>query len=129
LDAGQFAGSETILLVEDDEPVRDAVFGILHRHGYNVLQAKNAGEAMLICQQFPSAIHLMLTDVVMPMMSGTQLAKRLTETRPSMKVLCMSGFTDDVVIHHGLIDSNLAFIQKPVTPEGLLSKVRSVVAA
>lgn len=128
-DPARFSGTETILLVEDDAPVRDAVFGILQRHGYKVLQAQNAGEAILICQEFPSAIHLMVTDVVMPMMSGTQLARRLAEIRPSMKVLCMSGFTDDVVLHHGLIDSKLAFIQKPVTPEGLLSKVRSVVAA
>lgn len=124
----QLTGTETILLVEDDAQVRDAAKGILVRHGYHVLEAKNAGEALLLCEQFPNTIHLLVTDVVMPMMSGTQLARRLLDTRADMKALCMSGYSDEAVVSHGFIDSKLAYLQKPITPESLLVKVRQVLA-
>ena len=119
-------GTETVLLVEDDEQVRTVARGILRRHGYRVLEARNGGEAMLICETHAQVIHLLISDVVMPHMSGPELARRLAKARPSMKVLCMSGFTDDTVVRHGVMDSDIAYLQKPITPETLTRKVREV---
>jgi signal transduction histidine kinase len=122
-------GSETILLVEDDDQVRAVARGILRRAGYHVLEASNAGEAQLVVERHRGTIHLLLTDVVMPQMSGPQLIKRLSGARPEMKVLCMSGYTDDSIVRHGVLDSNVAYIQKPITPESLTTKVRAVLDA
>jgi two-component system cell cycle sensor histidine kinase/response regulator CckA len=122
-------GSETILLVEDDDQVRAVARGILRKAGYQVLEASNAGEAQLAVERHRGTIHLLLTDVVMPQMSGPQLVKRLASARPEMKVLCMSGYTDDSIVRHGVLDSNVAYIQKPITPESLTSKVRAVLDA
>ena len=119
-------GKETILLVEDEEQVRAIVLNILRRQGYRVISAQHAGEALLLCETHPGAIDLLLTDVVMPQMSGPELAKRVAATRPDMKVLCMSGYTDDSIVRHGVLDSCVAFIQKPVTPAALARKVREV---
>jgi two-component system, cell cycle sensor histidine kinase and response regulator CckA len=105
--------------------VRALALTILRRHGYLVLEARTSGDAILICEQ-SSNIDLLLTDVVMPRMSGRELWERLSRTKPKMKVLFMSGYTDDAVVRHGILSSEFAFVQKPLTPTTLLSKVRSV---
>jgi PAS domain S-box-containing protein len=119
-------GSETILLVEDEEAVRNLGSQLLSSQGYKVLEASNGGEALLICEQYPNPIHLMLTDVVMPNMSGRQLAERLAPIKPDMKVIYMSGYTDDTILQRGIPSSETAFLNKPFTPDSLMRKVRKV---
>jgi two-component system cell cycle sensor histidine kinase/response regulator CckA len=119
-------GTETILLVEDDEPVRAVAMVILKRHGYQVLVARHAGEALLFCEKHPGTIHLLVTDVVMPQMGGPELARRLAKVQPDMKVLYMSGYTNDAVVRHGVLDAKVAYLQKPLTTESLARKVREV---
>ncbi len=128
LDRISLFGTETVLLVEDDERVRALVRSILLKFGYLVLEAQSAGDAFLLSEQHQGPIDLLLTDVVMPRMSGRQLADRLLLERPEMKVLYMSGYTNDAVVRHG-VNSTIAFIQKPITPEPLVRKMRQVLDA
>lgn len=119
-------GWETILLVEDEDQVRAIAGGILRRHGYQVIEARNAGEALLACESMTAPIHLLLTDVVMPLVSGPELARRLVSAYPELKVLCMSGYTDDAAVRHGVIADEIEYLQKPFTVDSLTRKVRAV---
>ncbi len=117
---------ETVLLVEDEEIVRKITSTILRENGYSVMEASDGEEALEIARSYQAAIHLMLTDVVMPRMSGQELAYRMKQVRPETKVLYISGYTSDTIVHHGTLDPGLAFLQKPFTPVGLALKVRHV---
>jgi PAS domain S-box-containing protein len=119
-------GTETILLVEDEEAVRKLVGGVLQARGYSVLDAPHGEAALAIAHQHRGSIHLLLTDVVMPGMGGPELARRLAPTGQELKVLFMSGYSDDAVARYGVPDPNFAFLQKPFTPDALASKVRAL---
>jgi signal transduction histidine kinase/ActR/RegA family two-component response regulator len=120
-------GNETVLLVEDQDDVRGVAKHILVRHGYHVLEARNGDEAMSACEQYRGVIDLLLTDVVMPHINGRELANRLLKMRPGMKVLYMSGYTENAVIRHGVLDAGIEYLQKPFLPEQLVRRVREAV--
>ncbi|MDP2971891.1 MAG: ATP-binding protein, partial [Deltaproteobacteria bacterium] len=119
-------GDETILLVEDDKEVRMLAVRILKTQGYRVLEASHGGDALQVLKGREGSIHLLVTDVVMPEMSGRELANRLIPFHPKMKVLYMSGYTDSAIVHHGILDKGVNYIQKPFTVDGLARKVREV---
>jgi two-component system cell cycle sensor histidine kinase/response regulator CckA len=119
-------GWETILLVEDDEMVRTLVKETLEAQGYRILEASGPLEAKRISEHFPATIHLMITDVVMPKVNGRELAQQLIRRRAGMRVLYMSGYTDNAVLNSGILAKDVAFLQKPFTPGGLIEKVREV---
>ena len=119
-------GTETVLLVEDEDGVRALVRQILHKHGYNVLESRHGGEALLMCERHQGKIDMLLTDVVLEQMSGRELAERLLKLRPEMKVLYVSGYADDAIVHHGVLNAGVAFLQKPFTTESLARKIRYV---
>ncbi len=122
-------GDETVLVVEDEKLVRDLVREILSQHGYHVLEASRGAEALEASGRHEGPIHLLLSDVVMPGMTGPELARRLTAHRPEMGVLFMSGYTDDAILHHGVFDQGEEFLQKPFTASALGAKVRKVLDA
>ncbi len=119
-------GVETVLLVEDEATVRRMTREVLEMSGYTVLEAANGSEAQMVCERHEGIIHLLLTDVVMPLMGGHEVAEKLAGSRPEMKVLYMSGYTDDAIVHHGVLDEGTAFLEKPFMPDSLARKVRNV---
>ncbi len=119
-------GSETVLLVEDEDELRSVAREMLEMYGYTVLEADHPDEALLKAERHSGPIHLLVTDVVMPKMSGRDLAQRLAPLRPEMRVLYVSGYTDDAIVHHGVLDPGMAFLEKPFNPDELARKVREV---
>ena len=119
-------GSETILLVDDDEAIRRLSRDFLEREGYRVIEARNGQEALWGSEHHAGPIHLMMTDVIMPGMSGQELAEKLGSSRPELKVLYVSGYTDSAIVHHGVLDDGKAFLQKPFALQVLAEKLRAV---
>ena len=126
VNAADFRGQETVLLVEDEEVVRNLSREILETYGYSVLVAANGRDGLSVGKEFQGPIDLVITDVIMPLMSGPEMAEGLRTSRPGTRVLFMSGFTDDAIVHHGVLDERVSFIQKPFSPEALASKAREV---
>lgn len=120
------SGSETVLLVEDDELIRKLTSSILEEHGYKVIEAEGAHKALEILERSHEEIRLMVTDVIMPAMSGKRLADKAKLLRPGMRVLFISGYTDEAIVHHGVLNEGIPFLQKPFTPDALAKKVREI---
>jgi CheY-like chemotaxis protein len=119
-------GTETLLLVEDEDAVRALVRNVLREKGYRILEASRGEEALELAEQYGEPIDLLLTDVVMPQMNGRELARRLANLLPQIKVLYISGYADNALWYQGGLDSGGAFLQKPFSPEALARKVREV---
>ncbi len=119
-------GRETILLAEDDPSVRAVVSDVLAQKGYRVLRAADGQAALEMARGQEARIHLLVTDLVMPGMTGRELAESLTAERPDVRVLYMSGYTDDAVVRHGVLEEGMPYLQKPFTPRALSAKVREV---
>jgi DNA-binding NtrC family response regulator len=117
------------LHVEDQDEVRRVAHRILVRFDYHVIEARNAGEALLTCEQYARTIHLLWSDVIMPLLGGRQLAERLLNVRPGLKVLFMSGYTENAIVHHGILDAGIEYVQKPLVPDTLARRVREVLDA
>ncbi|MBI5092767.1 MAG: MASE1 domain-containing protein [Candidatus Hydrogenedentes bacterium] len=124
--ASEQGGGETVFVVEDEDALRNFVVRILRRRGYTVIAARNGREALVTCERRKEPIDLLLTDVVMPEMGGHDLAVRLAEAHPEAQVLYMSGYTDNAIVHNGILKEGAHFIQKPFSKDGLLDKVREV---
>jgi two-component system cell cycle sensor histidine kinase/response regulator CckA len=124
--ADDLTGSETILVVEDEPGVRALLAKVLHRYGYRVLLAATPHEALDLARQYADPIDLLMTDVVLPEMNGRALAQQIAIHRPATRVIFMSGYTDNAIVHHGVLDPDTPFLQKPFTPYAVARKVRSV---
>jgi CheY-like chemotaxis protein len=122
-------GDETILVVEDEDGVRELMWKILTQNGHTVLEARHGRDALTVAASHPHPIHLLLTDVVMPEMGASELADQLRTERPDIKVLFVSGYSNDEVVRRGISREDLPFIQKPFTADGLMRKVREVLDA
>ena len=123
---GSLQGAETVLLVEDEPSLRELAREFLESSGYRVLEAGDGAKAIALAEQHRGPIHLLLTDVIMPGMNGHQLAERLASRCPEMRVIYTSGYTDNVIVHHGVLQPGTAFIEKPYMREALLRKIREV---
>jgi CheY-like chemotaxis protein len=123
---GKVEGSETVLLVEDEIAVRVLVRRVLDRAGYRVFEAASGPDALALLERIDTPIDILLTDVVMPGMSGRVLADQLCARFPTLRVLFMSGYTDEAIVHHGVLDPGVAFLEKPFTPDILLLRLREV---
>ena len=119
-------GTETVLLVEDEDGVRALIRQVLVRNGYHVLEARHGEEALMLAEGHRNIIHLLLTDVVLARMSGRELAQRLGPQRPEMQVIFMSGYTDEAIVHHGMLTPGTTFLQKPFTTDSLMHKLREI---
>jgi CheY-like chemotaxis protein len=119
-------GSETVLIVEDDDSVRKLARTSLEKNGYRVLAAENGENALRVSEAYDGTIDLILTDVVMPKMSGKELAELVKKVHPRAKVIFMSGYTNNAIVHHGILTRGVEFLEKPFTPQNLASKVRVV---
>src|SRR2546428_10373047 len=124
--SGSVRGTETVLVVEDEAMIRHLVQKVLKANGYTVLVAASGRDAEHVAAQHDGPIHLLVTDVVMPGMNGRELANRLAAARAGIQVLYLSGYTDDAIVHHGVLEPGVAFLQKPFTPAVLGRKVREV---
>jgi CheY-like chemotaxis protein len=119
-------GTETVLVVEDDGSVREVAVNILRMQGYKVLEATGGEEALIICEKEKNPIHLILTDILMPHMTGPQLIRQLKQVRQDLKVLYMTGYTDESVVHQGILEKGVKLIHKPFTIKKMARKVREV---
>ncbi|MCB0155653.1 MAG: response regulator, partial [Anaerolineae bacterium] len=117
-------GSETVLVVEDEEMVRKLVCETLEAHGYYVLEATSPAHCLQLAVDTKDTIHLLLTDVIMPDLNGRELYQKFAEIHPESHVLFMSGYTDNVIVHHHILDEGVNFLQKPFSVNGLMQKVR-----
>jgi two-component system cell cycle sensor histidine kinase/response regulator CckA len=122
-------GTETILLVEDEPALRSLADIVLKKQGYNVLVAADGAQALAAAEEYPETIDLLVTDVIMPQMGGKELAAQLQARIPALKILYNSGYTDDAIVHHGVLEEGVFFLQKPFTPTSLARKVREVLDA
>jgi CheY-like chemotaxis protein len=119
-------GTESVLIVEDEQMVRELVTEILEAEGYEVMASHLGHDALRLSSEFPGALDLLITDVVMPEMSGRELAERLLKQHPETKLLFISGYTDDAIMRYGISEAEMAFLQKPFTPDELIRKVREI---
>ena len=123
------AGTETVLVVEDEESIRRLTTHALRSHGYQVLQASDGEDALALLHRYGGEVDILVTDVVMPRMDGRTLAEQMHTLMPGLKVLYTSGYTDDAVVRHGILQSEVAFVSKPYTPMTLLRRIRQVLDA
>ena len=120
----ELKGPETILVVEDDDALREVIYRGLKKYSYTVLAAANGGEALILCEKYKRPIQLILTDVVLPQMSGRELVERLASSRPGMRVLYMSGYTENAIVTHGVLHADVGFLQKPFKVDQMVRKIR-----